>query len=243
MKLFCFYKEKLESLFYTGVQQLSQLKLRLAESEAERDKLLEELKGSHVIGASDSEDMDEMLDFPGLQYFHRPHTSMCVSCISLTRQYTDFFSLWSLCLLEKLLSKRSRASPAHEEATSQTDSDGPSPAPADPGQVAELHKQIEQLTSQNSELALKVQVRSNKAKLGQFAHGSKILAWEKATSDILLLVRIKLKEKLGFWFENSLTYTWKDYIVSLYCWSVYLFFLIEFQYKPALAGIVVDSDL
>lgn len=62
-----FYKENLKSFFYVGVQQLSQLKQRLAESEAERDKLLEELKGSHVIGTSDSEDMDEMLDFPGLQ--------------------------------------------------------------------------------------------------------------------------------------------------------------------------------
>ncbi|XP_030289832.1 ankyrin repeat domain-containing protein 24 isoform X2 [Sparus aurata] len=61
---------------------------------------------------------------------------------------------------EKLLSKRSRASPAQDEATSQGDADSarPSPAPADPGTVAELHKQIEELTSQNSELALKVQM-------------------------------------------------------------------------------------
>lgn len=49
------------------VHQLSQLKKRLEEAEAERDKLLEELKGGHGIGASDSEDMDEMLDFPGMQ--------------------------------------------------------------------------------------------------------------------------------------------------------------------------------
>ena len=47
--------------------QLSQLKQRLEEAEAERDKLLEELKGGHGIGASDSEDMDEMFDFPGMQ--------------------------------------------------------------------------------------------------------------------------------------------------------------------------------
>ncbi|XP_073333230.1 uncharacterized protein ankrd24 isoform X1 [Pagrus major] len=109
----------------SALEELSQLKQRLQEAEAERDKLLEELKGGHGIGASDSEDMDEMFDFP-----------------------------------EKLLSKRSRASPAQDEATSQGDaySARPSPAPADPGTVAELHKQIEELTSQNSELALKVQM-------------------------------------------------------------------------------------
>ncbi|XP_036971234.1 ankyrin repeat domain-containing protein 24 isoform X2 [Acanthopagrus latus] len=109
----------------SALEELSQLKQRLQEAEAERDKLLEELKGGHGIGASDSEDMDEMFDFP-----------------------------------EKLLSKRSRASPAQDEATSQGDAESarPSPAPADPGTVAELHKQIEELTSQNSELALKVQM-------------------------------------------------------------------------------------
>lgn len=47
--------------------QLSQLKKRLEEAEAERDKLLEELKAVHGIGASDSEDLDEMLDFPGMR--------------------------------------------------------------------------------------------------------------------------------------------------------------------------------
>ncbi|XP_059197565.1 ankyrin repeat domain-containing protein 24 [Centropristis striata] len=107
----------------SALEELSQLKLRLEEAEAERDKLLEELKGGHGIGASDSEDMDEMLDFP-----------------------------------EKLLSKRSRASPAQDEATSQGDADSANPVPGDPGTVAELHKQIEELTSQNSELTLKVQM-------------------------------------------------------------------------------------
>ncbi|XP_030583882.1 ankyrin repeat domain-containing protein 24 [Archocentrus centrarchus] len=106
----------------SALEELSQLKKRLEEAEAERDKLLEELKGGHGIGASDSEDMDEMLDFP-----------------------------------EKLLSKRSRASPAQDEASSQNDTDLVS-APADPGVVAELHKQIEELTSQNAELVLKVQM-------------------------------------------------------------------------------------
>ncbi|XP_045905179.1 ankyrin repeat domain-containing protein 24 isoform X2 [Micropterus dolomieu] len=109
----------------SALEELSQLKQRLEEAEAERDKLLEELKGGHSIGASDSDDIDEMLDFS-----------------------------------EKLLSKRSRASHSQDEATSQADADSahPSPAPADPGTVAELRKQIEELTSQNSELALKVQM-------------------------------------------------------------------------------------
>ncbi|XP_041861299.1 LOW QUALITY PROTEIN: ankyrin repeat domain-containing protein 24 [Melanotaenia boesemani] len=109
----------------SALEELSQLKQRLEEAEAERDKLLEELKGGHGIGASDSEDMDEMLEFP-----------------------------------EKLLSKRSRASSAQDEATFQTDTDSanPSPAPADQRRVAELCKQIEELTSQNSELVLKVQM-------------------------------------------------------------------------------------
>uniref|UniRef100_A0A3P9HSI1 Ankyrin repeat domain 24 n=1 Tax=Oryzias latipes TaxID=8090 RepID=A0A3P9HSI1_ORYLA len=99
----------------SALEELSQLKQRLEEAESERDRLLEELKGGHVIGASDSEDMDEMFDFP-----------------------------------EKLLSKRSRASLAEDDAD---------PArPADPETVTELRRQIEDLTSQNSELVLKVQM-------------------------------------------------------------------------------------
>ncbi|XP_060934755.1 ankyrin repeat domain-containing protein 24 [Limanda limanda] len=104
----------------SALEELSQLKQRLEEAEAERDKLLEELKGDHGIEGSDSEDLDEMFDFP-----------------------------------EKLLSKRSRASPAQEE---DSDSASPSPGPTDPGTDAELRKQIEELTSQNSELVLKVQM-------------------------------------------------------------------------------------
>ncbi|AWP11042.1 putative ankyrin repeat domain-containing protein 24 [Scophthalmus maximus] len=76
----------------SALGELSQLKQRLKEAEAQRDNLLEELNGGHGIGASDSEDMDEMLDFP------------------------------------------------------------------DPGTVAELQTQIEELTLQNSELVLKVQM-------------------------------------------------------------------------------------
>ncbi|XP_020558380.1 uncharacterized protein LOC110014992 [Oryzias latipes] len=97
----------------SALEELSQLKQRLEEAESERDRLLEELKGGHVIGASDSEDMDEMFDFP-----------------------------------EKLLSKRSRASLAEDDA--------------DPETVTELRRRIEELTSQNSELVLKVQASSPK---------------------------------------------------------------------------------
>ncbi|KAM7410009.1 hypothetical protein PAMA_001467 [Pampus argenteus] len=109
----------------TFEQQQQSALSAMEESEEERDRLLEELKGLHGIGASDSEDLDEMLDFP-----------------------------------EKLLSKRSKATPVLDEATSQGDVDSasPSPAPINPGSVAELRKQIEELTSQNSELVLKVQM-------------------------------------------------------------------------------------
>ncbi|KAM8874235.1 uncharacterized protein ankrd24 isoform 2-T3 [Spinachia spinachia] len=109
----------------SALEELSQLKQRLKETEAERDRLLSELKGGPGIGASDSEDLDEMFDFP-----------------------------------EKLLSKRSRAFPAQEEATPEGDAEAanPSPVPGDAGTVAELRKHIEELASQNSELALKVQM-------------------------------------------------------------------------------------
>ncbi|XP_077441294.1 uncharacterized protein ankrd24 [Vanacampus margaritifer] len=108
----------------SALGELSQLKLRLKEAETERDKLIEELKGGHGVGASDSEDIEEMFDFP-----------------------------------ERLLSKRSRASPAGDEASSEAESDSPTPAPpADRGTAEELQQKIEELTSQNAELVLKVQM-------------------------------------------------------------------------------------
>ncbi|KAK0149566.1 Ankyrin repeat domain-containing protein 24 [Merluccius polli] len=113
----------------SAVEELSQLKERLAQAEAERDRLrgeLEDVRRAHSFGPSDSEDMDEMLDFP-----------------------------------EKLLSRRSRASPAPDEACSLgvgPDLSSPSPVPRERGSVAQLHRQIEELTSQNSELVLKVQM-------------------------------------------------------------------------------------
>ncbi|KAJ3598898.1 hypothetical protein NHX12_032861, partial [Muraenolepis orangiensis] len=109
----------------SAVEELSHLKERLAQTEAERDRLrgeLEDVRRAHSYGPSDSEDMDEMLDFP-----------------------------------EKLLSRRSRASPAPGEAGG-TVSSSPSPVPRGRGSVAQLHGQIEELTSQNSELVLKVQM-------------------------------------------------------------------------------------
>ncbi|CAL8348392.1 unnamed protein product [Gadus morhua 'NCC'] len=114
----------------SAVEELSQLKELLVQAEAERDMLrgeLEEARRAHSFGPSDSEDLDEMLDFP-----------------------------------EKLLSRRSRASPAPDEAcplgAGGADPAGSSPVPRERGSVAQLHRQIAELTSQNSELLLKVQM-------------------------------------------------------------------------------------
>ncbi|XP_034035688.1 ankyrin repeat domain-containing protein 24 [Thalassophryne amazonica] len=107
----------------SGLEELSKLKERLKLAEAERDKLLVELKGGHGIGTSDSDDMDEMLDFPA-----------------------------------KLLSRQSRASVGQDEAISQGGENSADPTPAHSDYVAKLHQQIEELSSQNSELILKVQM-------------------------------------------------------------------------------------
>lgn len=55
------------SLSCVPALQLSELKQRLGEAEAERDKLLEELRGGHGVETSDSDDLEEMFDFPGMQ--------------------------------------------------------------------------------------------------------------------------------------------------------------------------------
>lgn len=57
----------LASLSCVPALQLSELKQRLGEAEAERDKLLEELRGGHGVETSDSDDLEEMFDFPGMQ--------------------------------------------------------------------------------------------------------------------------------------------------------------------------------
>lgn len=49
---------------------MSQLKQRLGEAEAERDKLLEELRGGHGVETSDSDDLEEMFDFSGMRCVH-----------------------------------------------------------------------------------------------------------------------------------------------------------------------------
>lgn len=179
-------------IVFKCVHQLSKLKQRLKEAEAERDKLLEELKGGHGIGASDSEDLDEMLDFPGIQPLYPSRAFP-----PLSRQDAHWFTFDLVSFepfpLEKLLSKRSRASPAHNGANFQTDTDSasPSPGPADPETVAELRQQIEELTSQNSELVLKVQVRPDTQLIFEHTHTHSVTGLFK-------------KEKLGVkWLLNG----------------------------------------
>ncbi|KAL1022977.1 hypothetical protein UPYG_G00034970 [Umbra pygmaea] len=116
--------EQQQNSALTAMEELTLLKERLQQAEAERDRLqtdLDELRAGQLISASDSD--DDMLDFP-----------------------------------EKLLSRRSRESPA---AVSDGEADLPaptSPYPADPDTIAELRSQVEELTSQNEELVLKVQM-------------------------------------------------------------------------------------
>uniref|UniRef100_A0A3Q3BUZ8 Ankyrin repeat domain 24 n=1 Tax=Haplochromis burtoni TaxID=8153 RepID=A0A3Q3BUZ8_HAPBU len=72
--------QKIKALEQQQQSALSALEeKRLEEAEAERDKLLEELKAVHGIGASDSEDLDEMLDFPMLEMFEKDDTDMQTS--------------------------------------------------------------------------------------------------------------------------------------------------------------------
>jgi hypothetical protein len=60
--------------------------------------------------------------------------------------------------VEKLLSRRSRKSPSALEEANFPNST--SPGPADPDTVAELCRQVDELTTQNQELVLKVHVRT-----------------------------------------------------------------------------------
>uniref|UniRef100_A0AAR2LKN4 Ankyrin repeat domain 24 n=1 Tax=Pygocentrus nattereri TaxID=42514 RepID=A0AAR2LKN4_PYGNA len=109
-----------------ALEELSSLRERLRDAEAERDHLqmaLEELRGAQLSGGCDSEDTDdpdEMLDFPGA---------------------------------ERLLSKRSRCTEA--EASSAQAEPG-CPAPSD--SLEQLCAQVEELTAQNADLLLKVQM-------------------------------------------------------------------------------------
>ncbi|KAL7866673.1 hypothetical protein AOLI_G00144870 [Acnodon oligacanthus] len=109
-----------------ALEELSSLRERLRDAEAERDHLqmaLEELRGAQLSGGCDSEDTDdpdEMLDFPGA---------------------------------ERLLSKRSRCTEA--EASSAQAEPGCT-APSD--SLEQLCAQVEELTAQNADLLLKVQM-------------------------------------------------------------------------------------
>ncbi|XP_065102689.1 uncharacterized protein ankrd24 isoform X2 [Paramisgurnus dabryanus] len=111
----------------TALEELSSLRVRLRETEAERDRLLaelEQLRAARLSGATcdseDGEDLEDMLDFPGA---------------------------------EKLLSRQSRglnadSSDEKEEGVSQ----------GDPAPVEQLRRKVEELTSQNADLVLKVQM-------------------------------------------------------------------------------------
>lgn len=62
---------------------------------------------------------------------------------------------------EKLLSRWSRESPSALDEEEAHSPNSTSPRPADPDTVAELCRQVDELTSQNQELVLKVQVRTH----------------------------------------------------------------------------------
>ncbi|XP_059425549.1 ankyrin repeat domain-containing protein 24 isoform X3 [Carassius carassius] len=103
---------------------LNSLRERLREVEAERDRLLaelEELRAAQVSGVTcdseDTEDSDDMLDFPGA---------------------------------EKLLSKQSRGLDA--------DSPAEGASQENPAIVELLRRKVEELTNQNADLVLKVQM-------------------------------------------------------------------------------------
>ncbi|XP_049321570.1 ankyrin repeat domain-containing protein 24 isoform X1 [Astyanax mexicanus] len=119
--------EQQQSSATAALEELSSLRERLSEAEAERDHLqaaLEELRGSRMSGvgcdSEDTDDAEEMLEFPGA---------------------------------ERLLSKRSRGMEA-ETLSAQADMD--SSAPSDT--VEQLRTQVEELTAQNADLLLKVQM-------------------------------------------------------------------------------------
>ncbi|XP_064190101.1 ankyrin repeat domain-containing protein 24 [Anguilla rostrata] len=121
---------------HTALEEMVALQERLAQAEAERDRLraeIEEYRG--LQGAlSDSEvteDTEDMLDFPGA---------------------------------ERLLSRQSRSDfetlSAQEDGTSQGDPESlcVSQSQGDPDSLADLQRQVEELTAANADLVLKVQM-------------------------------------------------------------------------------------
>ncbi|KPP72331.1 ankyrin repeat domain-containing protein 24-like [Scleropages formosus] len=119
--------------------QLCLLQERLEQAEVDREQLLaeiEELRGTGtVILASDSEDAENMLDFPGA---------------------------------ERLLSRRSRGSEPDSESTQDDDAEQEernssctSQGQGNQEVLSALQRQVEELTAQNADLLLKVEMLEN----------------------------------------------------------------------------------
>ncbi|KAG5851312.1 hypothetical protein ANANG_G00091830 [Anguilla anguilla] len=118
---------------HTALEEMVALQERLTQAEAERDRLraeIEEYRG--LQGAlSDSEDTEDMLDFPGAERL-------------LSRQSRSDFETLS----------------AQEDGTSQGDPESlcVSQSQGDPDSLAGLQRQVEELTAANADLVLKVQM-------------------------------------------------------------------------------------
>ncbi|KAG7488072.1 hypothetical protein MATL_G00029990 [Megalops atlanticus] len=131
--------EQQQQSAHAALEELCVLRERLEQAEAERDRLhveVEELRSMQGAGGlSDSEvteDTEDMLDFPGA---------------------------------ERLLSRQSRSSEPEslcvtEDCTSQGEPDSTclSQSQADPESLASLQRQVEELTTANADLVLKVQM-------------------------------------------------------------------------------------
>ncbi|XP_030640129.1 ankyrin repeat domain-containing protein 24 [Chanos chanos] len=131
--------EQQQNTATSALEELTELRERLSQSQAERDALqaeLEKLRGAQVSGlpsdSDDAEDSDDMLDFPGA---------------------------------EKLLSRQTRGlgaemSDGKDDGAFQGGGDSTAPPGGleDSETLSELRKQVEELTAQNTELSLKVQM-------------------------------------------------------------------------------------
>uniref|UniRef100_A0A8C9QXU2 Ankyrin repeat domain 24 n=1 Tax=Scleropages formosus TaxID=113540 RepID=A0A8C9QXU2_SCLFO len=124
---------------HIALEELCLLQERLEQAEVDREQLLaeiEELRGTGtVILASDSEDAENMLDFPGA---------------------------------ERLLSRRSRGSEPDSESTQDDDAEQEernssctSQGQGNQEVLSALQRQVEELTAQNADLLLKVEMLEN----------------------------------------------------------------------------------
>uniref|UniRef100_A0A8C2J2E0 Ankyrin repeat domain 24 n=1 Tax=Cyprinus carpio TaxID=7962 RepID=A0A8C2J2E0_CYPCA len=139
---------------YQNVLQLNSLRERLSEVEAERDRLLaelEELRAAQVSGVTcdseDAEDSDDMLDFPGVART-LPDTKVSGRAGKKPWSRLSGHSVYVISGAEKLLSKQSRG----------LDADSPAASQENPAMVEQLRRKVEELTSQNADLVLKVQM-------------------------------------------------------------------------------------